>query len=281
MGRKPREEYYGAIYHIIQKGNEKNNIFDNDSEKLALLNIIGETKEIFDFYLLAYCIMGERYHLVIKAHNIPISRIMHRINTLYAKYYNASTKRTGSPFGGRYKSIIVDSEYYLFNLINYIHNKVVYEGKANSMTEYKWSSDIFYRMNIEGVVDIDYALDILSQNRDVAVKNYIELMSIYYEDYEALKQEFEEMNTVPITNVKKNFHEINEDIQTKKRELEKALKDICETQADYDLIRSGSRMAYLMEYKSMFIAKCVKLGFSLCEIGDFIRLSERSIRRYL
>lgn len=270
LGRRPRQDYYGAIYHIIQKGKDNYNIFDKDSEKLKLLNIIGEAKEIFDFYLLAYCIMGERYHIVIKVHNIPLKRIMHRIDTLYAKYYNASNKRTGSPFGGRYKSIIVDSEYYLFNLINYIHNKIVYEGKVNSMTEYKWSSDIFYRMNIEGVVDIDYALDILSQNREVAIKNYIELMSIYYEDYEALKLEFEEINSSSNTNVKKN--EI---------ELEKALKDVCESKADYDLIRSGSRKAYLMEYKSIFIAKCVELGFSLAEIGDFISLSERSIRRYL
>lgn len=274
LGRRPRVEYYGAIYHIIQRGNNKNYIFNKTHEKIELLNIIGEAKELFDFYLLAYCIMDNHYHLVIKTHNIPISKIMHRINGLYAKYYNHVNKRTGSPFEGRYKSIIVDNEYYLFNLINYIHNNPVYKNMVDSMTEYKWSSDVFFRLNMEGIVDIDYTLDILSQNRDMAINNYIELMSVYNDDYEVLKQEFEGMTPI-------GGGEQNKELKETKHGLDQILKDICKNINDYELIKAGSRKSYLISYKVKFVEVCIQLGFSLKDIGNFMSISERSIRRYL
>lgn len=274
MARKPRIEYYGAIYHIIQRGNNKNYIFNKTHEKIELLNIIGEAKELFDFYLLAYCIMDNHYHLVIKTHNIPISKIMHRINSFYAKYYNYANKRSGSPFGSRYKSIIVDNEYYLFNLINYIHNNPVYKNIVDAMTEYKWSSDVFFRMNMEGLVDIDYTLDILSQNRDIAIKNYIELMDVYNDDYETLKQEFEELSSIDSEENENNHKE-------REKELDRILKDVCNNNFDYELIKSGSRKSYLIEYKHKYIEESIQLGFSLKEIGEFISISERSVRRYL
>ena len=274
MGRKPRIERYGAIYHIIQKGNNKNYIFNNCHEKIELLKIIGEAKELFDFYLLAYCIMDNYFHLVIKTHNIPVSKIMHRINTLYAKYYNFINNKTGSPFRGRYTSIIVDNEYNLFNLINYIHNNPVYENIVDSITEYKWSSDVFFRMNIEGLVNIDYTLDILSQNREVAIKNYIELMDIYNDDYEVLKQEYDGgrlfdngANSIAVGEIRVG--------------LEKILMEVCKNKVDYDLIKNGSRKSYLIKYKHKYIEECVKQGFSQGEIGEFISLSERTVRRYI
>lgn len=275
LGRKPRMEYYGAIYHIIQRGNDNNYIFNNSHEKIELLNIIGEAKELFDFYLLAYCIMDNSFHLVIKTHNVPISKIMHRINTLYAKYYNSINKRTGSPFKGRYTSIIVDNEYNLFNLINYIHNNPVYNNIAESMAEYKWSSDVFFRMNIEGLVNIDYTLDILSQNRELAIKNYIELMNIFNEDFETLKREYEGSHS---TGKGDNIISVGE----RRIRLEKILMEVCKNnKVDHNLIKKGSRKSYLMNYKHKYIEECLEQGFSLYEIAEFISLTERTVRRYI
>ena len=96
MGRKPRVEYYGAIYHIIQRGNNKKPIFKDERHKNFLLKILSETKEIYDFKIFAYVIMDNHYHFLIRTFNIPISKIMHLINTRYGKYYNYVTDRIRS-----------------------------------------------------------------------------------------------------------------------------------------------------------------------------------------
>ena len=62
---------------------------------------------------------------MIQTFNIPISKIMHRINTRYAKYYNYKNKRTGPVFEDRYTGILVQNESYLLTLIRYIHNNPV------------------------------------------------------------------------------------------------------------------------------------------------------------
>lgn len=274
MGRETRIEFYGAIYHIIQRGNNKAFIFENNSDKMKLLSIIGDVKDLFDFYLISYCIMDNHYHFVIKTHNIPISTIMHRINTRYAKYYNYKYKRTGSPFEGRYRSIIVHNDYNLFNLINYVHNNPVYGMMVENMTEYKWSSDVFYRMNLGSLVDIDFTLDILSLDRAKAVSTYENLMGVFNQDYENLKKEFEYMNIIGGE---------DESIQLKERfrALDEILKSVCPRLSDYNMIKSGSKKIYLLKYKYEYTDKAKKQGFTNKEISENINISERSIRNFL
>ncbi len=191
MGRKPRIQYYGAIYHIIQGNNDEDNripIFKNDKDKEQLLRIISETKEIYDFRMFAYVIMDEHYHLLIQTLNIPISKIMHQINSRYAKYYNQTTGNTGSVFKKRYKSVLVQDESYLLNLIKYIHYNPVADNICSTVVEYKWSSDIFYRVNMDNIVDIDILLDGISSNRIEAIRGYEKFMAEESLEYHILKK---------------------------------------------------------------------------------------------
>ena len=66
MGRRPRIEYYGAIYHIIQRGNNRKPIFKRDEDKVYLLEVLSETKEIYDFKVFAYVVMSNHYHFLIQ-----------------------------------------------------------------------------------------------------------------------------------------------------------------------------------------------------------------------
>lgn len=279
MARMPRIEYYGAIYHIIHRGNNKDLIFEDSEEKMKLLKIIGEVKEIFDFYILAYVIMDNHYHFVIKTHNIPISKIMHRINTRYAKYYNLKKERRGSPFEGRYRSILVQNESYLLRLIKYIHNNPVYVGICNSMVEYKWSSDVFYRMNLGNLVNIDELLDMFSINRLEALKKYKELMEESLEDYKVLKDELEQRSIIGTEEFKESLGEDNK-IQTI-ISLDDILKSICETASDYELIKEGSRKRYLTKYKYEYACEALNHGYTIMEIGESIKVTANAIRGIL
>lgn len=176
MGRKARIEYYGATYHIVHRGNKQRDIFEDFLDKMKFLEILGEVKEIFDFYLISYCILENEYHLIIKVHNIPLSKIMHRVNTNYARYYNREYKSKGSLFKGRYKSNIIKGDNELLDMVKYLHRKPIEEGLSDSIEDYKWSSDVFYRINLQSIVNIDYLLDIMYLDRDIAITNYIEYM---------------------------------------------------------------------------------------------------------
>lgn len=277
MGRRPRVEYYGAIYHIIHRGNNKGFIFEGNEEKVELLKIVAEVKEIFDFYILAYVIMDNHYHFVIKTHNIPISQIMHRINTRYAKYYNRKKERTGSPFEGRYRSILVQDESYLLRLIKYIHNNPVYANICSSMVKYKWSSDVFYRMNLDNLVNIDELLNMFSPNRLEAIKKYKEWMDRSPEDFNTLNQEFEEQNIIGTDEFKESFREENKD--KKIVSLDNILKSVCPTPIEYELIKEGSRKRYLLKYKYEYAREALNQGYTIIEISKNVNVTTNAIRK--
>lgn len=267
LGRKLRIQYYGATYLITHVG--KSNVFIDDEDKLTFMSILGDVKELYDFKLLAYCIFEDKYYLFIKTHNIPISKVMHRVNMIYVKYFNQKYKFGGSIFQGRYKSRIIQDESGLLHMIKYIHSIPVYENLVSSIDEYKWSSDVFYRMNMESIVDIDYILDIFSIERYEAIEMYINLMNLIDGEFEISRGYYEDFNEEPYEHKKTTIG------------LDDILHKICNNSLDFDLIKQGSKKAYLMKYKEDYIKEGKELGFNNLDIGQNIGLSERAIRKYL
>jgi REP element-mobilizing transposase RayT len=266
LGRKSRSQYYGAIYHIIHRG--KYDVLPNDEDKLAFLEILGDIKGIYDFKVISYCLLDNQYDLLIKTYNIPISKIMQRLNMRYVKYHNMKYMKTGSPFKGRYEGIIVNEGNYLIITAKYIHNLPVYLEKIDSMTGYKWSSDVFYRVNMDSVVDIYYILDYISPERNLAIEKYKEFMSSSEDMYDLSKVYYEKNNI------------FKKDIKPE-IELDDILRSICINKVDFDLIKKGSRKSYLMKFKSDYIKASKELGFTCLEIGENIGISDRAVRKYL
>lgn len=263
LARKPRVEYYGAIYHITRKGKNQLNIFGQDEDKVEFLSILAEAKDIFEFKLIAYCITDNQYNLIIKVLNIPISKVFQRVNMMYAKYFNNIYKKTGSPFQGRYKGNIINNDHELPDIVKHVHNIPVYLNIVDSMEEYKWSSDVFLRINLVSLVDIDYLLDILSDDRQMAINSYKDLMSNDSDEYMLLKKDNEH-----IESMQNNF-------------LDEILLKVCLTSVDFDLIKKKSRKSYLMKYKQQFIKECSGLGFSNMDIALSLGITERAIRKHL
>lgn len=261
MGRKHRIEYYGAMYHIIQKVE-----LNNEEDKMMILEILGEVKDIAEYNLLAYCILDDRYHIVIKTLNIPLSNIMQRINTRYSKYYIKKYNGAKSPLKGRYKGIIINNDDYLIPVINYVHNKPVYRNMVNDMGEYKWSSDFLYRMNMDSIVDIEYLFSYLSTDRLISMNKYIEEMEILKVDPNILEIEYENANFIG---------------NDKRSALDEILKSICLDEEDYELIKAGSKRSYLISMKREYARIAKENRYTNTQIASNIGVSERTIRDYL
>ena len=176
MGRKPRVEFKGAIYHVIKRGNNRDYIFRDREDKESFLKCLEEANEEGAFNLLGYVIMDNHYHLIIETKEKPLHKIMQKVNNTYSKNYNKRHKRTDHVFGGRYKGILVNDDKYLLTLLRYIHDNPVRAKMHKNMAAYHWSSDQFYRHNIKKQVHIDKVLNMFSDNRKAALEEYERFM---------------------------------------------------------------------------------------------------------
>ncbi len=270
MGRKPRIEFNGALYHVIQRGNNKEYVFKNNADKKHLLGKLKEFKEMMDFEIYGYVLMDNHYHIVIRCRETIISNIMHRINNDYGKYYNISYKRTGHVFQDRYKGLLVKDDKNLLSLLRYVHQNPVKANMCRKVTDYFWSSDSSYRKNLTGkLVDIDFVLNIFSLDRAEAINEYIKFM-----DSSKLEESkyFEEINIIGENTTS------GRQTDASRPTLDEILRGIANNEEDIvSSIKSGSRKRSLSGYKKLFVMKSLSENYTLKEIGNNIGISESAV----
>ena len=180
MPRARRICFPGAVYHVMQRGNRKQDIFVDDIDKWHLLKLFLEAKKKFAFLLHCYVLMLNHFHLTIETPNaIHISKIMQFVTGSYAVYFNKRHSRNGHLFQGRFKDILVEKEKYLLKLSRYIHLNPVKAGITTLPEDYKWSSyGIYLGLKKDCLVDTGTILGYLG-DRDHAetrntYKNFVE-----------------------------------------------------------------------------------------------------------
>jgi REP element-mobilizing transposase RayT len=116
MARPWRIEYEGALYHVLSRGNHQQDIFFTDKDRHAFLGALGQMSERFDVTIFAYVLMGNHYHLLLRTDTANLSKSMQWMGTAYTTRFNMKHSRNGHLFQGRYKSIVVENEFYLLQL---------------------------------------------------------------------------------------------------------------------------------------------------------------------
>ncbi len=144
MARPLRIEYKGAVYHILSRGNQGEEIFSDDSDREYFVEVLQRAKEKYGIEVYAYCIMGNHYHLLISTPEGELTKAMHYIGSSYGSYLRRYRGMTGHVFAGRYKSLCVEKESYLLELSRYIHLNPVRAGIVKSPEKYPWSSYRYY-----------------------------------------------------------------------------------------------------------------------------------------
>ncbi|MTW12019.1 addiction module toxin RelE [Pseudoduganella eburnea] len=119
MNRPLRIEHDNAVYHVTSRGDRRCTIFRTDSDRLTWLSILGEVCERFDFVVLAYCQMGNHYHLLVQTRQGQLSRGMRYLNGNYSQYFNRQHGLVGHVFQGRYHAVLCQAEQYLMEITRY------------------------------------------------------------------------------------------------------------------------------------------------------------------
>ena len=140
MPRKARVKSESGIYHVMLRGINQQQIFEEDADYDKLLQIIAEYKATSEFELYAYCLMSNHIHLLIKERKEPLQQVIKRIGTKFVYWYNTKYQRVGHLFQDRYKSEAVEDWRYLKTVLVYIHRNPLKSGICKSLNDYKYSS---------------------------------------------------------------------------------------------------------------------------------------------
>ena len=177
MSRPPRVLSSTGLYHVIFRGINHLNIFEETEDYKKMLEIFSKLKEKENIEIYAYCLMTNHVHIFIKEKEVgDIKKVMHKLLTTYVVWFNRKYQRSGSLIGNRYKSEPIEDEKYYFALVRYIHQNPVKAGMHRRIGSYKWSSYADYKSESVEPVDTRLAIDIAGYS------GLMEFMAEYNED---------------------------------------------------------------------------------------------------
>ncbi len=142
MSRQARIDTTGAVHHIIARGIERRNIFDDDQDRYDFLKNLGLILEQAGTACYAWALIPNHFHLLLRTGPVPIATVMRRLLTGHAIRYNLRHGRHGHLFQNRYKSILCQEDTYLLELVRYIHLNPLRAGLVediNRLDKYPFS----------------------------------------------------------------------------------------------------------------------------------------------
>ena len=128
------------VYHVINRGNNRANVFHDDGDYTAFLKAIGDLKRRRSFELYGYCLMSNHVHLLIRPHETPISRIMQSLLVSHTQRYHRCHHTGGHVWQGRFKSPVMQDDDHLLTVLRYIEANPLRAGMAADAGGYPWSS---------------------------------------------------------------------------------------------------------------------------------------------
>ena len=99
-----------CIYHVMLRGINRQDIFEDEEDFLRFLAVLKECKEISGYELYAYCLMANHIHLLIRTGKEPLDLIFKRLGSRFVYWYNLKYRRTGHLFQDRYRSEPVEDD---------------------------------------------------------------------------------------------------------------------------------------------------------------------------
>lgn len=255
MPRKPRMKSNTKVYHVIIRGNAKQDIFYDKQDYIKFINEIINSKEKYGYELYEYCLMTNHVHLIIYDKNENLSKIMQSLNVSYSAYYNKKYEREGHLYQNRFVSRNVETAEYLKNLSRYIH-KNPEKAAISKVEEYKWSSYKEY-VGEAKIIEKTQILKLFGKNEKDAINQFIQFHKSGYDSVENLL-EFEMLERISD---------------------ELAIKYIKET---LEIENIQKIKEYSTEKRNEYLRKLKKLkGLTKAQIARIIGLNEKMIQRIL
>lgn len=178
MSRPLRLELSGGLYHVTSRGDRQEDIYLDDTDRQAWLEVLAQCCERYNWAIHAWCQMTNHYHLIIETAEGNLSAGMRQLNGVYTQMVNRRHRRVGHVFQGRYKAILVERDSYLLELSRYVVLNPVRAGMVKHARQWKWSS---YHAMVGAMprppwLQTDWLLGQFGRQRARQVQRYIEFV---------------------------------------------------------------------------------------------------------
>ena len=142
MPRKPRIEYAGAVYHVMNRGNYRADLFSLETTGASFEETLFHACSRFGWRLFAYVLMSNHYHLALETRDANLVAGMQWLQSTFANRFNRIVRDRGHVFQGRYKALWIDHDASLLRVVNYIHLNPVRAGleTVETLKDYSLSS---------------------------------------------------------------------------------------------------------------------------------------------
>lgn len=230
MPRYAREKSESGIYHIMLRGINRQDIFEEDEDRQRFTDTVKHYKTISKYEVYGYCLMSNHVHLLLGEKEECLSTAIKRICGSYVYWYNWKYGRCGHLFQERYKSETVQNDGYFLIVLRCIHQNPVKVGLCGNPSEYIWSSYKEYVKNAS-IADTKPALEMFTNDKSKAVKLFEEYMNEANED-KCL--EYEERVKITDSEVRAHFSrlgvsnisDLQKEEKNKRNELIREVKSI-------------------------------------------------------
>ncbi len=161
MPRAARKLSSTGVYHVIFRGINRQQIFEDEEDCIRFMNTLLKYQQECEYIVYGYCLMGNHIHLLLKEGRKSLSEALKRVAGSYVRWYNSKYQRTGHLFQDRFKSEAVENDGYLLTVLRYIHMNPVKAGLCKDPGAYKYSSYCEY-LGESGIVDPQLILSMIS-----------------------------------------------------------------------------------------------------------------------
>ncbi len=158
----------------MNRGRRGEHVFADSNDYESFIVLLQETAKMFGLRVSAFCLMYNHYHLLVQTPSGNLSRAMRHVNGVYTQRFNRRRNVGGQLFRGRYKSVLVQEDRHLLELLRYIHRNPVTAHICNAVGDYHLSRHQGY---ISSVKKWDWLhkgtlLDMFSKERNEAKRQY-------------------------------------------------------------------------------------------------------------
>lgn len=281
MPRHLRVHAEGLLYHVIARGNNGQRIFLRQYDYEAFLEALQVVRKRYPFYLYAYVLMSNHFHLLLEVQRFSTARILQSLLTSYVKRFNRTHHHRGHLFQGRYKAILCDQDSYLMELVRYIHLNPVRAGVVKRPIEWPWSGHGEYLgKQKRGLIDPGPVMEELGN-------------AARYEEFirdgvkEGYRAEWHPGEQAPFLGPEKFVKQLAKEKTapptSRRIPLEEIVKKLA-TQAGLDpkTLRRKGRMARIVAARDRFIREAVfEQGYLASEVAGFLVCHPSNISRAL
>ena len=169
MPRQARTKSASNIYHVMLRGINRQEIFEDDEDRYFFMKTVQKYKEVSGFRLHAFCLMSNHVHMLMEPIEEPLEVIFKRIGSRYVGWYNSKHQRVGHLFQDRFRSENVETDQYFMTVLRYILQNPMKAGMEKRPGNYRWSSYWAYAKGGAALItDTEYAEDLFG-GRDALI----------------------------------------------------------------------------------------------------------------